>query len=59
MNDTSNSMAIHVIAYAAIANLKARRWRRADVEDWLKSIEKPTQQQVRDKLNEILHHPNL
>ncbi len=54
VNDTSNSMAIHVIAYAAIANLKAKRWRRDDVEAWLQGIEEPTQQAVRDKLNEIL-----
>lgn len=54
MNDTSNSMAIHVIAYGAIANLKAKRWRRADVEEWLQGIEEPTQQAVRDKLNEVL-----
>lgn len=54
MNDTSNSMAIHVIAYAAIANLKAKRWRRDDVEAWLQGIEEPTQQAVRDKLNEGL-----
>lgn len=54
VNDTSNSMAIHVIAYAAIANLKAKRWRRDDVEAWLQGIEEPTQQAVRDKMNEIL-----
>lgn len=54
VNDTSNSMAIHVIAYAAIANLKAKRWRRDDVEAWLQGIEEPTQQAVRDKLNEGL-----
>lgn len=54
MNDTTNSMAIHSLAYAAIANLKAKRWRRADVEEWLQGIKEPTQQQVRDKLNEIL-----
>ena len=49
-------MAIHVIAYAAIANLKAKRWRRADVEEWLQGIEEPTQQAVRDKLNEVLRY---
>lgn len=54
VNDTTDSMAIHVIAYAAIANLKAKRWRRADVEEWLQGIKEPTQQQVRDKLNEVL-----
>lgn len=54
VNDTTESMAIHVIAYAAIANLKAKRWRRVDVEEWLKSIKDPTQQQVRDKMNEVL-----
>jgi hypothetical protein len=54
INDTSNSMAIHVIAYAAIANLKAKRWRRVDAEEWLQGIEEPTQQEVRDKLNEVL-----
>lgn len=54
VNDTSNSMAIHVIAYGAIANLKAKRWRRDDVEAWLQGIEEPTQQAVRDKLNEVL-----
>lgn len=59
VNDTSNSMAIHSLAYAAIANLKAKRWRRDDVEAWLQGMEEPTQQQVRDKLNEVLHHPNL
>ena len=55
MNDTSNSMAIHVISYGAIANLKAKRWRRADVEEWLQGMSEPLQQQaVRDKLNEGL-----
>lgn len=56
VNDTSNSMAIHSLAYAAIANLKAKRWRRADVEEWLKGIKEPTQQKVRDKLNEVLRY---
>lgn len=54
VNDTSNSMAVHVLAYAAIANLKAKRWRRDDVEAWLQGMSEPLQQQVRDKLNEIL-----
>lgn len=54
VNDTTNSMAIHMLAYSAIANLKNRKWRRADVEEWLAGIEEPTQQQVRDKMNEVL-----
>lgn len=54
VNDTSNSMAIHSIAYAAIANLKAKRWRRDDVEAWLQDMSEPLQQAVRDKLNEGL-----
>lgn len=54
LNDTSNSMAIHQLAYSAIANIKSRKWRRADVEEWLKDIKEPTQQAVRDKMNEVL-----
>lgn len=54
VNDTSNSMAIHMLAYAAIANLKAKRWRREDVEQWLQGMDSETQQAVRDTLNTIL-----
>jgi hypothetical protein len=54
INDTSNSMATHQLAYSAIANLKSRKWRRADVDEWLKGIKEPTQQKVRDKMNEVL-----
>lgn len=54
LNDTSNSMAVHVLAYAAIANLKSRKWRRDDAEAWLQGIAEPTQQKIRDKMNEVL-----
>lgn len=54
LNDTSNSMAVHVLAHSAIANLKSRKWRLDDVEAWLQGIAEPTQQKVRDKMNEVL-----
>lgn len=54
MNDTTNSMAVHVLAHSAIANLRNRKWRRADVDMWLNDIKEPTQQKVRDKINEVL-----
>lgn len=54
LNDTTNSMAVHQLAYSAIANLRNRKWRRDDVEAWLQGISEPTQQQVRDKMNEVL-----
>lgn len=54
LNDTSNSMAIHMLAHSAIANLRNRKWQRDDVEAWLKGIAEPLQQQVRDKMNEVL-----
>lgn len=54
LNDTSNSMAVNVLAHSAIANLKSRKWRRDDAEAWLQGMDEPTQQAVRDKMNEVL-----
>lgn len=53
LNDTSNSMAVHVLAHSAIANLKSRKWGRDEVEAWLQGIAEPTQHKVRNKMNEI------
>lgn len=43
-----------MLAHSAIANLRSRKWRRDDVEEWLQGIKEPTQQKVRDKMNEVL-----
>lgn len=59
MNDTSNSMAVHVLAHLALKNLKCWVWTRDDVERWLRGMDDETQQAVRDKMNEVLHHPNI
>lgn len=54
LNDTSNSMAVHVIAHLAIANLKSHKWQREEVEAWLLGMDAETEQAVRDKMNTIL-----
>jgi hypothetical protein len=54
INEKLDSMAVHVLAHLAIKNLHRRVWTRDDVESWLLGMDGETQQQVRDKMNEVL-----
>jgi predicted aldo/keto reductase-like oxidoreductase len=54
INDKQDSMAVHVLAHLAIKNLKRWVWSHDDVESWLLGMDRETQQQVRDKMNEVL-----
>jgi predicted aldo/keto reductase-like oxidoreductase len=54
VNELQNSMAVHVLAHLAIKNLKRWVWTREEVESWLLGMDRETQQQVRDKMNEVL-----
>jgi hypothetical protein len=54
LNEKRESMAVHVLSHLAIKNLKRWVWTREEVEAWLLGMDEETQQQVRDKMNEVL-----
>jgi hypothetical protein len=54
INQTDSEMAIHIIAHAGISVLRARKWTRDEVEEWLLGMDAETQQAVRDKMNKVI-----
>jgi len=54
INELKDSMAVHVLVHLAIKNLKRWVWAREDVESWLLGMDAETQQEVRDKMNDVL-----
>jgi hypothetical protein len=54
INQPDSEMAIHIIAHAGISVLRARKWTRDEVEEWLLDMDAETQQAVRDKMNKVI-----
>lgn len=53
INDTYDSMAVHVLAHLALANVRKRLWDESDIAEWLSDMPEPLQERVRDRLGDL------